>query len=165
MCYMWYIYIQMELDNWLCTKEGGDGACSPDEIVLIDSPAKTSIILNRPHQFAILSYHYLTKLEGILCAKKYKMIIIDESHFLKNGKAKRTKSMKVIAESAPRVTLHNIPILIAIALPCEFSKFPLNTYLILLFTTLTSLITHLPNITPPPPSLPAPLVYMHRYYY
>jgi SWI/SNF-related matrix-associated actin-dependent regulator of chromatin subfamily A-like protein 1 len=90
----------MELETWLCP-----AVCKPDAIVLIDSPSKVNIILHKPHQFAIISYNYLTKLEGILCAKKYKMIIIDESHLLKNGKAKRTKSMNVIVEGAARVVL------------------------------------------------------------
>ena len=98
---------QMELETWLCATAGdgdGGGACLPEDIVLIDTPAKTNTVLHQPHKFAILSYHYLSKLEAMLCAKKYKMIIIDESHFLKNGKAKRTKSMHAVAEGAARVS-------------------------------------------------------------
>jgi SWI/SNF-related matrix-associated actin-dependent regulator 1 of chromatin subfamily A len=90
----------MELETWLCPD-----VCAPDDIVLIDSPSTVDIIPNKPHQFAILSYNYLTKLEDILCAKKYRMIIVDVSHYLKNGKAKRTKSMNSIVENAARVVL------------------------------------------------------------
>lgn len=91
---------QMELETWLCP-----AACQPDDIILIDSPTKTHMITRKPHFFAIVSYNYLTKLEDLLLNKKYKMIIVDESHFLKNGKAKRTKSMTSIAGSAARVLL------------------------------------------------------------
>ena len=90
----------MELETWLSPE-----VCSPQDIVIIDSPAKTHALLHTSHKFAILSYNYLTKLEEILGVKKYKMIIVDESHFLKNGKAKRTRSMNAIVESAARVLL------------------------------------------------------------
>lgn len=90
----------MELETWLCPD-----ACTPADIVIFDSPSKAARMLHDPHKFAILSYAYLTKFEDILCMKKYRMVIVDESHLLKNGKAKRTKSMNEIVENAPRVVL------------------------------------------------------------
>ena len=90
----------MELETWLCPD-----MCSPSDIVIIDSPSKVHYLIQKPHTFAILSYSYLSKFEELLCAKKYRMLVVDESHFLKNGKAKRTKSMNVIVENAVRVVL------------------------------------------------------------
>ena len=41
----------------------------------------------------------------LLAAQKFRMVIVDESHYIKNSKAKRTKAVMSILEPSERVIL------------------------------------------------------------
>ncbi|EDO49581.1 predicted protein, partial [Nematostella vectensis] len=53
----------------------------------------------------IISYDLLTKFVGKLQEKRFRVIIADESHFIKNNKAARTKTFLPILKAATRVIL------------------------------------------------------------
>ncbi|KAK9080210.1 hypothetical protein SSX86_001886 [Deinandra increscens subsp. villosa] len=54
--------------------------------------------------FNIVSYDAVPKLHDILMSSDFKVVIADESHFLKNAQAKRTSASLPILQVAPRLT-------------------------------------------------------------
>ncbi|XP_039053756.1 SWI/SNF-related matrix-associated actin-dependent regulator of chromatin subfamily A-like protein 1 [Hibiscus syriacus] len=70
--------------------------------------------------FNIISYDLVAKLENILVASDFKVVIADESHFLKNGQAKRTTaSLPVIKKAQYAILLTGTP---AMSRPIELFK-------------------------------------------
>ncbi|KAK8592589.1 hypothetical protein V6N13_063162 [Hibiscus sabdariffa] len=70
--------------------------------------------------FNIISYDLVAKLENILMASDFKVVIADESHFLKNAQAKRTTaSLPVIKKAQYAILLTGTP---ALSRPIELFK-------------------------------------------
>ncbi|KAL6526446.1 hypothetical protein OROGR_015536 [Orobanche gracilis] len=74
--------ILVVLSQWNGSNRGGFN--------IVSSNAKTSISLDGV--FNIISYDIVPKLQDRILASDFKVVIADESHFLKNGQAKRTNS-------------------------------------------------------------------------
>ncbi|XP_071940173.1 uncharacterized protein [Coffea arabica] len=55
--------------------------------------------------FNIISYDIVPKFQDVLMASEFKVVIADESHFLKNGQAKRTNATVPILQKAQYVML------------------------------------------------------------
>ncbi|XP_071937667.1 uncharacterized protein [Coffea arabica] len=55
--------------------------------------------------FNIISYDIVPKFQDVLMASEFKVVIADESHFLKNGQAKRTNATVPILQKAQFVML------------------------------------------------------------
>ncbi|XP_011621950.1 SWI/SNF-related matrix-associated actin-dependent regulator of chromatin subfamily A-like protein 1 isoform X2 [Amborella trichopoda] len=70
---------------------------------IVHSISKGSIQLDGV--FNIISYDMVTKLQHVLLASKFKIVIADESHFLKNPQAKRTSACLPILQRARHVVL------------------------------------------------------------
>ncbi|KAK1318625.1 CHD3-type chromatin-remodeling factor PICKLE [Acorus calamus] len=56
-------------------------------------------------EFNIISYDVVPKLQNVLMASEFKIVIADESHFLKNAQAKRTSASLPILQKAQYVIL------------------------------------------------------------
>ncbi|XP_031779096.1 SWI/SNF-related matrix-associated actin-dependent regulator of chromatin subfamily A-like protein 1 [Nasonia vitripennis] len=56
-------------------------------------------------QITILSYDLLTRRIDEIAARKYGVILCDESHYLKSGKTQRTKAVQRLATHAKRIIL------------------------------------------------------------
>ncbi|XP_022714699.1 SWI/SNF-related matrix-associated actin-dependent regulator of chromatin subfamily A-like protein 1 isoform X3 [Durio zibethinus] len=70
--------------------------------------------------FNIISYDLVAKLENLLMASEFKVVIADESHFLKNAQAKRTTaSLPVIKKAQYAILLSGTP---ALSRPIELFK-------------------------------------------
>ncbi|KAM0954603.1 putative calcium/calmodulin-dependent protein kinase chromatin remodeling SNF2 family [Dioscorea sansibarensis] len=70
--------------------------------------------------FNILSYDAVPKLQNILLSTEFKIVIADESHFLKNAQAKRTSaSVPVLQRSRYAILLSGTP---ALSRPIELFK-------------------------------------------
>jgi len=101
-----------------------------DDIFLVTSGKKTSIL---KHSITIVSYNLLGKMKELFVAKKFQVAIIDESHFIKNMKASRTKAaMQVLKSCEHLLLLSGTPALsrpielfpqLSILRPDLFSKF------------------------------------------
>lgn len=61
--------------------------------------------MNNSAKVWFTSYHMATLLEPFLTTKIFNVVIVDESHFLKNYNAKRTKFIVPILHRAKRVIL------------------------------------------------------------
>ena len=53
----------------------------------------------------VISYEFMTKMSDEIARKNYKIVVADESHYLKNGQAKRTKAVLPVIRKAKRVIL------------------------------------------------------------
>ena len=70
--------------------------------------------------FNIISYVLVVKLENVLMASKFKVVIADESHFLKNAQTKRTiVSLSIIKKAQYVILLSGTP---ALCRPIELFK-------------------------------------------
>ncbi|KAL4643342.1 hypothetical protein ACB092_02G085200 [Castanea dentata] len=70
--------------------------------------------------FNIISYDVVPKLQNLLMASEFKVVIADESHFLKNAQAKRTTaSLPVIKKAKYAILLSGTP---ALSRPIELFK-------------------------------------------
>ena len=58
-----------------------------------------------PYSFTIISYNLVNTMEEKLKAMKFKVVIVDESHYMKNIKAKRTQSLLPMLTDAKRAIL------------------------------------------------------------
>lgn len=70
--------------------------------------------------FNIISYDVVPKIQDILLASEFKIVIADESHFLKNAQAKRTNaSLPVLQKAQCAILLSGTP---ALSRPIELFK-------------------------------------------
>ncbi|KAJ1403004.1 SNF2-related, N-terminal domain [Sesbania bispinosa] len=85
---------------------------------IVSSNAKSGIHLDG--LFNIISYDLVPKLQNMLMASDFKVVIADESHFLKNAQAKRTTaSLPVIKKAQYAILLSGTP---ALSRPIELFK-------------------------------------------
>lgn len=85
---------------------------------IVSSSAKSSIRLDG--LFNIISYDLVPKLQNMLMSCDFKVVIADESHFLKNAQAKRTTaSLPVIKKAEYALLLSGTP---ALSRPIELFK-------------------------------------------
>ncbi|KAB1206180.1 DNA annealing helicase and endonuclease ZRANB3 [Morella rubra] len=85
---------------------------------VVSSNTKGSIRLDG--LFNIISYDIVPKLQHLLMASEFKVVIADESHFLKNAQAKRTTaSLPVIKKAQYAILLSGTP---ALSRPIELFK-------------------------------------------
>ncbi|CAJ1940672.1 unnamed protein product [Sphenostylis stenocarpa] len=85
---------------------------------IVSSSAKNSIRLDG--LFNIISYELVPKLQNMLMTCEFKVVIADESHFLKNAQAKRTTaSLPVIKKAQYALLLSGTP---ALSRPIELFK-------------------------------------------
>ncbi|XP_012573447.1 uncharacterized protein [Cicer arietinum] len=85
---------------------------------IVSSSAKSSIHLDG--LFNIISYDLVPKLQNTLMRSDFKVVIADESHFLKNAQAKRTTaSLPVIKKAQYAILLSGTP---ALSRPIELFK-------------------------------------------
>ncbi|XP_020575775.1 SWI/SNF-related matrix-associated actin-dependent regulator of chromatin subfamily A-like protein 1 isoform X2 [Phalaenopsis equestris] len=70
--------------------------------------------------FNIVSYDSVPKLQNVLLSSAFKIVIADESHFLKNGQAKRTSaSLPILQKAQYAILLSGTP---ALSRPIELFK-------------------------------------------
>ncbi|ANM58864.1 unnamed protein product [Arabidopsis thaliana] len=94
---------------------GGSNKCG---FTIVSSNTKGTIHLDGV--FNIVSYDVVTKLDKLLMALDFKVVIADESHFLKNGQAKRTSAcLPVIKKAQYAILLSGTP---ALSRPIELFK-------------------------------------------
>ncbi|GKV10463.1 hypothetical protein SLEP1_g21819 [Rubroshorea leprosula] len=85
---------------------------------IVSSSSKRCIHLDG--LFNIVSYDSVPKLQDVLMASEFKVVIADESHFLKNAQAKRTSaSVPVIKKAKYAILLTGTP---ALSRPIELFK-------------------------------------------
>ncbi|XP_045813299.1 SWI/SNF-related matrix-associated actin-dependent regulator of chromatin subfamily A-like protein 1 [Trifolium pratense] len=85
---------------------------------IVSSSAKSSIHLDG--LFNIISYDLVPKMQNTLMASDFKVVIADESHFLKNAQAKRTTaSLPIIKKAKYAILLSGTP---ALSRPIELFK-------------------------------------------
>ncbi|VFR01342.1 unnamed protein product [Cuscuta campestris] len=84
---------------------------------VVPSNAKRSIQLDG--LFNIISYDIVPKLKDTLMASEFKVVIADESHFLKNAQAKRTNASLPIMQPNILILLSGTP---ALSRPIELFK-------------------------------------------
>ncbi|KAF4350534.1 hypothetical protein F8388_014995 [Cannabis sativa] len=85
---------------------------------IVSSSTKGTIHLDG--LFNIISYDVVPKLQNLLMASEFKVVIADESHFLKNAQAKRTTaSLPVIKKAQYALLLSGTP---ALSRPIELFK-------------------------------------------
>ncbi|KOM33350.1 hypothetical protein LR48_Vigan01g290600 [Vigna angularis] len=85
---------------------------------IVSSSSKNSIRLNG--LFNIISYELVPKLQNLLTTCDFKVVIADESHYLKNAQAKRTTaSLPVIKKAQYALLLSGTP---ALSRPIELFK-------------------------------------------
>ncbi|CAL0330241.1 unnamed protein product [Lupinus luteus] len=85
---------------------------------IVSSSGKSRIHLTG--LFNIISYDLVPKLQNMLIASDFKVVIADESHFLKNAQAKRTAaSLPVIKKAKYAILLSGTP---ALSRPIELFK-------------------------------------------
>ncbi|KAL2456955.1 chromatin remodeling factor18 [Forsythia ovata] len=87
--------ILVVLSQWSGSNRGGFN--------IITSNTRKSIHLDGV--FNIISYDIVQKLQDVLMASEFKVVIADESHFLKNAQAKRTNASLPILQKAQYVML------------------------------------------------------------
>ncbi|CAN1128914.1 SWI/SNF-related matrix-associated actin-dependent regulator of chromatin subfamily A-like protein 1 [Linum perenne] len=101
--------IVVVLSQWSGSNRGG--------FSLLSSAKDT---INLDGLFNIISYDVVPKLQNTLMASKFKIVIADESHFLKNAQAKRTTaSLPVIKNAKYAILLSGTP---ALSRPIELFK-------------------------------------------
>ncbi|XP_025013112.1 SWI/SNF-related matrix-associated actin-dependent regulator of chromatin subfamily A-like protein 1 isoform X1 [Ricinus communis] len=102
--------ILVVLSQWSGSNRGG--------FTIVSSNTKGSIHLDG--LFNIISYDVVPKLQNVLMASEFKVVIADESHFMKNAQAKRTTaSLPVIKKAQYAVLLSGTP---ALSRPIELFK-------------------------------------------
>ncbi|XP_050219877.1 uncharacterized protein LOC126670238 isoform X2 [Mercurialis annua] len=85
---------------------------------IVSSNTKGSIHLDG--LFNIISYDLVPKMQNVLIASEFKVVIADESHFMKNAQAKRTTaSLPVLKKAQYAVLLSGTP---ALSRPIELFK-------------------------------------------
>ncbi|XP_059632052.1 uncharacterized protein LOC132274731 [Cornus florida] len=83
-------------------------------------PSNTKGTIRLDGTFNILSYDLVPKLQDLLMALEFKVVIADESHFLKNAQAKRTSaSLPVLQKAQYVILLSGTP---ALSRPIELHK-------------------------------------------
>ncbi|KAI3459786.1 hypothetical protein Pfo_016449 [Paulownia fortunei] len=83
-------------------------------------PSNTKRPVNLDGIFNIISYDIVPKLQDILLASDFKVVIADESHFLKNAQAKRTNaSLPILQKAQYTILLSGTP---ALSRPIELFK-------------------------------------------
>ncbi|CAA7048141.1 unnamed protein product [Microthlaspi erraticum] len=96
-------------------QSGGSNKCGFN---IVSSSSKGTIHLDGV--FNIISYDVVTKLDKLLMALDFKVVIADESHFLKNAQAKRTTAaLPVIKNAQYAILLSGTP---ALSRPIELYK-------------------------------------------
>nr|XP_043608355.1 SWI/SNF-related matrix-associated actin-dependent regulator of chromatin subfamily A-like protein 1 [Erigeron canadensis] len=94
---------------------GGSNKCG---FTIVRSNAKGNLRLDGV--FNIVSYDAVQKLQGTLMSSDFKFVIADESHFLKNGLAKRTiSSLPILQKAQYTLLLSGTP---ALSRPIELFK-------------------------------------------
>ncbi|EOA37840.1 hypothetical protein CARUB_v10011429mg [Capsella rubella] len=94
---------------------GGSNKCG---FTIVSSNTKGTVHLDGV--FNIVSYDVVTKLGQLLMALDFKVVIADESHFLKNAQAKRTSAcLPVIKKAQYAILLSGTP---ALSRPIELFK-------------------------------------------
>ncbi|XP_054805157.1 uncharacterized protein LOC129308148 [Prosopis cineraria] len=94
------------------------GGSNKGGFTIVSSNTKNSIHLDGV--FNIISYDLVPKLQNMLVASDFKVVIADESHFLKNAQAKRTTaSLPVIKKAQYAMLLSGTP---ALSRPIELFK-------------------------------------------
>ncbi|XP_043710731.1 SWI/SNF-related matrix-associated actin-dependent regulator of chromatin subfamily A-like protein 1 isoform X2 [Telopea speciosissima] len=85
---------------------------------IVQSNSKGTIHLDGV--FNIISYDVVPKLQDVLLASEFKVVIADESHFLKNAQAKRTTaSLPILQKAQYAILLSGTP---ALSRPIELFK-------------------------------------------
>ena len=74
-----------------------------EEHVSIVSNGKDTKSLN--NRFVVISYDFIPKMSQQLAEKKFQMIILDEAHYIKNHKAKRSKEALPLIQKAKHAVL------------------------------------------------------------
>ncbi|KAK4421583.1 SWI/SNF-related matrix-associated actin-dependent regulator of chromatin subfamily A-like protein 1 [Sesamum alatum] len=83
-------------------------------------PSNTRRPINLDGVFNIISYDTVPKLQDMLLASDFKVVIADESHFLKNAQAKRTNaSLPILQKAQYAILLSGTP---ALSRPIELFK-------------------------------------------
>ncbi|KAK6930373.1 SNF2, N-terminal [Dillenia turbinata] len=83
-------------------------------------PSNTKGTIHLDGVFNIISYDVVPKLQNILMSSDFKVVIADESHFLKNAQAKRTiSSLPVLQKAQYAILLSGTP---ALSRPIELFK-------------------------------------------
>ncbi|KAM1191462.1 hypothetical protein PS2_011747 [Malus domestica] len=94
------------------------GGSNKSGFTIVSSNAKGTIHLDG--LFNIISYDVVPKIQNLLMASEFKVVIADESHFLKNAQAKRTSaSLPVIKRAQYAILLSGTP---ALSRPIELFK-------------------------------------------
>ncbi|EOY09747.1 Chromatin remodeling factor18 isoform 1 [Theobroma cacao] len=94
------------------------GGSNKGGFTILSSKCKDGIHLDG--LFNIISYDLVPKLENVLMASEFKVVIADESHFLKNAQAKRTTtSLPIIKKAQYAMLLTGTP---ALSRPIELFK-------------------------------------------
>ncbi|KAI8003668.1 hypothetical protein LOK49_LG08G03453 [Camellia lanceoleosa] len=94
------------------------GGSNRGGFTIVHSNTKGSI--NLDGMFNIISYDVVPKLQNILMASEFKVVIADESHFLKNAQAKRTSaSLPILQKAQYAILLSGTP---ALSRPIELFK-------------------------------------------
>ncbi|KAJ8766481.1 hypothetical protein K2173_022540 [Erythroxylum novogranatense] len=102
--------ILVVLSQWSGSNRGGFN--------MVSSNSKCNVHLDG--LFNIISYDVVPKLQDILIATKFKVVIADESHFLKNSQAKRTTAaLPIIKKAQYAILLSGTP---ALSRPIELFK-------------------------------------------
>ncbi|KAK7388093.1 hypothetical protein VNO78_22898 [Psophocarpus tetragonolobus] len=97
---------------------GQSGGSNRGGFNIVSSSAKSSIRLDG--LFNIISYDLVPKLQNMLMTCDFKVVIADESHYLKNAQAKRTTaSLPVIKKAQYALLLSGTP---ALSRPIELFK-------------------------------------------
>ncbi|KZV42449.1 Chromatin remodelling complex ATPase chain isw-1 [Dorcoceras hygrometricum] len=98
------------LSQWSGSNRGG--------YKIVQSNSRASV--NLDGVFNIISYDIVPKLQDLLLASKFQVVIADESHFLKNAHAKRTcASLPILQRAQYTVLLSGTP---ALSRPIELFK-------------------------------------------
>ncbi|KAM1521845.1 hypothetical protein ACFX10_012027 [Malus domestica] len=94
------------------------GGTNKSGFTIVSSNAKGTIHLDG--LFNIISYDVVPKIQNLLMASEFKVVIADESHFLKNAQAKRTSaSLPVIKRAQYAILPSGTP---ALSRPIELFK-------------------------------------------
>jgi SWI/SNF-related matrix-associated actin-dependent regulator of chromatin subfamily A-like protein 1 len=88
---------QSEVLTWMCPD-----MIAPNDVTLVEG---TSHALSRSHKIVIMSYSLLDKMAEKLKNRGFNIIIADESHYLKNSKARRTKALVPLLLKSKRAIL------------------------------------------------------------
>ncbi|KAF7837628.1 SWI/SNF-related matrix-associated actin-dependent regulator of chromatin subfamily A-like protein 1 isoform X1 [Senna tora] len=104
--------------QWATVVLSQSGGSNRGGFTIVSSNTKGSIHLDG--LFNIISYDLVPKIQNMLMASDFKVVIADESHFLKNAQAKRTTaSLPVIKKAQYAILLSGTP---ALSRPIELFK-------------------------------------------